>query len=342
MHPSDNLALSLRLLKSPEESDQTGEGIVLVFSKGGVGQYATPLAAHRLLPGDALVFRRTAGSKITVGDKEAEFLFWIFSVHFENLLPLFACQEISRLRKLMEGFKHPKIHPAGSSLAMECRRLLEVVPPQFNLDHRGQLIRIAATMLSVEFSQITFHPGGHARTEDQMARFFDRLSASELINLSVGELAGRFNCSRRHLNRLFHQHFGVSVASLKMEMRLLKAVSLLQDANEKIVSVAEQCGFHHAGQFHTHFKRRFGASPGVWRKSTFQKQALPAGNSQHRLSSAGGQQAATFPPMMASIAGKIANGDNILEDLKHRNLLFSAPSADNNAEHHSTAGVLGE
>lgn len=103
-----------------------------------------------------------------------------------------------------------------------------------------------------------------------MVQVFERLSANEIIGLSVGELAEKFSCSRRHLNRLFHHHFGVSVAALRMEMRLLKAMSLLRDPDAKVINVAEQCGFNHLGLFNTCFKRRFGASPGQWRKATQQ------------------------------------------------------------------------
>src|ERR1019366_4324749 len=99
---------------------------------------------------------------------------------------------------------------------------------------------------------------------------FEKLSATELVGLSVPELAGKFGCSRRHLNRLFHQHFGISVAALRMEMRLLKAISLLRDPDAKVINVAEQCGFNHLGLFNTCFKRRFGTSPGHWRKASIQ------------------------------------------------------------------------
>jgi AraC-like DNA-binding protein len=100
-----------------------------------------------------------------------------------------------------------------------------------------------------------------------MIQVFEKLSSEEILTLSVGELARKFSCSRRHLNRLFHQHFGFSVASLRMEMRLLKAVSLLRDPDMKIINVAEGCGFNHLGLFNTCFKRRFGRSPGEWRKT---------------------------------------------------------------------------
>jgi AraC-like DNA-binding protein len=98
----------------------------------------------------------------------------------------------------------------------------------------------------------------------------------QLLGLSIEELAARFGCSRRHLNRLFHHYFGFSVGALRMEMRLLKAVSLLRDVNAKVINVAAQCGFNHLGLFNTCFKRRFGVSPGCWRKQAALEKSRPA------------------------------------------------------------------
>jgi hypothetical protein len=50
-----------------------------------------------------------------------------------------------------------------------------------------------------------------------------------------------------------------------MELRMLRAVTLLRDTRAKVINVAEQCGFNHLGLFNTCFKRRFGTSPGRWR-----------------------------------------------------------------------------
>ena len=99
-----------------------------------------------------------------------------------------------------------------------------------------------------------------------MMQVLEELSITELLTFSVGDMAQKFSCSRRHLNRLFHQHFGCSVASLRMELRLMKALSLLRDPNVKIINVAEQCGFNHLGLFNACFKKRFGNTPGQWRK----------------------------------------------------------------------------
>jgi AraC-like DNA-binding protein len=339
LNQQDHLSLRLTRLKASEELEQKGEGLVFVFSKGGSGTYISKMATHRLSPGDIMVLNGGAGGKIVAADKKGEFLFWTFSVCFENLLPLFASNEISLLHNITESFKTAKIYPASSPLAAECKRLLEAVPSQLDLDHRGQLIRIAASILSLEFKTAQTQRTGYVRAEDHMAQVFEKLSATELINLSVGELADRFSCSRRHLNRLFHQHFGVSVASLRMEMRLLKAVSLLRDANAKIINVAEQCGFNHLGLFNTCFKRRFGASPGQWRKSALQAVKTSADKHETKpvcplrstgLCPMGGQLGGSPPTATASLASKISDEGNLLEDLKRRDLMFGTQASSNN------------
>jgi AraC-like DNA-binding protein len=269
LNSRDHLALQLTRLKPGEEFIQHPTGLTFVFAKGGMGKCATRAESHSMAPGEILILNGTAAGKLTAHEK-GEFLFWSFSVDFENLMPLFSGNEISRLHNITESFKSARIYNASHPVAVECHRLLTAVPPQFNLDHRGQLIRIAATILSLEFKEAQSQRSGYVRAEDHMIQVFESLSGSEIISLSVGELAERFSCSRRHLNRLFHQYFGLSVATLRMEMRLLKAMSLLRDPDAKIINVAEECGFNHLGLFNTCFKRRFGASPGQWRKNSFQ------------------------------------------------------------------------
>jgi AraC-like DNA-binding protein len=331
LNNQDHLSLRLARLKSSEELELKGDSLNFVFARSGTGKFTSAKASHRLSPKDILVFNATAGGKLGVFDGKGEFQFGTFSVCFENLLPLFASNEISLLHNLTESLKATKFYPANTPLAAECQRLLGLVPEQFNLDHRGQLIRIAASILAAEFQAAQSQRAGVSGAEDHMTQVFEKLSASDLINLSVGELAARFSCSRRHLNRLFHQHFGVSVASLRMEMRLLKAVSLLRDAHAKIINVAEECGFNHLGLFNTCFKRRFGTSPGQWRKS-----AIPVGSTPLRKT---GKQPgcplrevglcpnhhepdAPVQSAAIAVASKIADGTNILQDLKQRNLGF--------------------
>jgi AraC-like DNA-binding protein len=267
MLSQEHLTLRLVRLKPSEKWTHGANGLSFVFPNGGGGKYVSADVTQRLMPGDVLVLNGILnGEGRLCADEGGEMVFWFFAANFEHLFPLFAGNEICLLQNVTEGFKGTKLYGASSSLAGECHRLLAEVPSQFNLDHRSQLLRVIAAILSVEFKNTQPHRVGFVRAEEHMNQVFEKLSANEFSSLSVVELAARFGCSKRHLNRLFHQHFGSSVAAMRMEMRLLKAVSLLRNPDTKVINVAEQCGFNHLGLFNTCFKRRFGASPGRWRK----------------------------------------------------------------------------
>ena len=268
MLSQEHLTLRLVRLKPSEKWVPGANGLSFVFLKEGGGKYVSKAVTQHLARGDVLVLNGTPQDEGGLcADERGEMVFWFFAADFEHLFPLFASNEICLLQNVAEGLKETRLYGASSPLAVECHKLLAAVPPQFNLDHRSQLLRVVAAILSVEFKTAQPHRIGFVRPEEHILQVFEKLSASELLTLSVGELAARFGCSKRHLNRLFHQHFGFSVATMKMEMRLLKAASLLRDPDAKVINVAERCGFNHLGLFNTCFKRRFGATPGHWRKS---------------------------------------------------------------------------
>ena len=271
MLSQEHLTLRLVRLKPSEQWIHRANGLTFVFPKEGGGKIISGAVTQRLVPGDVLVLHKTSEDEGGLcADEGGEMVFWFFAAHFEHLFPLFASNEICLLQNVIEGFKRIKLYGASSPLAGECYRLLAEIPPQFNLDHRSRLLRVVAAILSMEFKTARPSRTGFVRAEEHMTQVFGRLSAHELLSLSVGELAARFGCSKRHLNRLFHQHFGLCVAEMRMEMRLLKAASLLRDPDTKVINVAEQCEFNHLGLFNTCFKRRFGASPGHWRKMSAQ------------------------------------------------------------------------
>jgi AraC-like DNA-binding protein len=272
----NHLVLQLIRLNAPDEWVHEGEGLFFLLVKGGGGELVSGSTIQRVGPGDVAVLNGPPWSKLAVSDK-SELVFQCFSICFEHLYPLFASNEISHLQEVTDVFRGGRVYPAPSSAAIECHRLLKEVPPQFNLDHRSQLLRVASVILTLQFKTAQPQRAGFARSDEHMLQVFEALSTAELLNLSVGDLADRFGCSRRHLNRLFHQHFGVSVAALRMEMRLLKAVSLLRNPEAKVINVAEECGFNHLGLFNTCFKRRFTVSPGQWRKHAAQDGNQSAG-----------------------------------------------------------------
>ncbi len=269
MFAQDYLNLRSVCLASSEEWDCTGGGLVFVFVREGDANYASGPVMHQITSGDVLVLDAMSGGKLRVPN-EGRMVFWHFSLCLEHLLPLFAVNEIYLLRDVSNVFKSARLYPASSVPAQKCRRLFREAPSQPGPDHRSQLLRVAAAILAVELKTAEPQQSEPVRSEGHSTEQFEKLSMAELLNSSVGELAIKFSCSRRHLNRLFHQHFGGSTATLKMEVRLLKAASLLRNSDTKIIRVAEECGFNQLNLFNTRFKMRFGASPRQWRKMVIQ------------------------------------------------------------------------
>ncbi len=100
-----------------------------------------------------------------------------------------------------------------------------------------------------------------------LVEVLERLSLEEFLDLPVGELARNFGCDSKSLNQAFRQHFRLSVAGLKLEIRLLMAASLLKNPEAKVINVAAKCGFNHPGLFRACFRKSFGHSPTEWRKN---------------------------------------------------------------------------
>jgi AraC-like DNA-binding protein len=239
--------------------------LTFVFAGAGSGRWIEATQEFPLTQGDMLVLNPSSAGKLCVGVERA-MVVQHFSLCLEQLLPLSAGREFGLLPGLTSRFNAGRLYPASSPLAVECWRRLDAVPRPVNFDHRAQLLRIAAVVLSVELDLSPGPPGRFVRVEEHMDRVLDQLCVEDIMQLSVQQLATKFACSRRHLNRLFHRRFGLSVQALRTEMRLLKAVALLRDADAKIINVADQCGFSHLGFFNVSFRRRFGASPSQWRK----------------------------------------------------------------------------
>ncbi len=101
--------------------------------------------------------------------------------------------------------------------------------------------------------------------------FIRRISDFCMANLAaetqVAEMASMAGYSRYHFSRLFRKHSGMNPAAFLREMRLKKAIAILQTERLEVKEVADCCGFASSSYFCRAFKKRFGISPDAYRKS---------------------------------------------------------------------------
>lgn len=79
--------------------------------------------------------------------------------------------------------------------------------------------------------------------------------------LSIDELAGCVNASRRRVERLFQTHLETTPSRYYLELRITQARRLLLQSNESIANIAVSCGFLSSTHFSHCFKDFFGTSP---------------------------------------------------------------------------------
>jgi AraC-like DNA-binding protein len=258
------LSLHFVKLKPGHPWIQSADGLVFLMPRLGMGKTSLGPLTQAVGCGDLLVLCGAVDAKILVRSDQ-EMKFWWFRVSLDQLRPLLTAEELSLFAHVIEMLKRCKVYPASGALAKACHASVGETISSDDLSSRVELLSLAGLLLSSELEQARRNRAGPNGTEEVLARGLEKLSVADITSLSVASLAKRFGCSRRHLNRLFHEHFGYSFCALRMEMRLLKAVSLLRDPGAKILHVAEECGFRHTGLFNGCFKRRFGASPGQFR-----------------------------------------------------------------------------
>lgn len=170
-----------------------------------------------------------------------------------------------------------------------CRGLSLVEGCVLLLDNDGELARDirrhSKTLLRTGAKQSTEHivrwiasavlPGRTFLTDRNVTRapqqrrlneWLRRFDIEALCTMTVAEMATKFGCSSRHLSRLFHREFGVSVRRQQIVWRIGIACRLLEDYRLRVVDVALGSGYRNLGLFNAAFKKMTGMTPSRWRR----------------------------------------------------------------------------
>jgi AraC-like DNA-binding protein len=124
-------------------------------------------------------------------------------------------------------------------------------------------IEIFDSEMKEELPELATAPDARARLQE----FLRTTPASELLHISFAELARVTRCTPRHLNRIFKEVVGMSFREKHTELRLTRACELLATTESKVIDVALESGYQSLSLFNLMFVRRFGISPGKWRRN---------------------------------------------------------------------------
>ena len=93
-----------------------------------------------------------------------------------------------------------------------------------------------------------------------------KLSDSDLSRPIIAEAC---SVSQRTLSRLFRNELGITVTEYVCNARLSKVCGMLTISGLTIKEIASQCGFRSAGFLAARFRKRYGQSPGEFRRMAF-------------------------------------------------------------------------
>jgi AraC family transcriptional regulator len=110
-----------------------------------------------------------------------------------------------------------------------------------------------------------------AEDEEESPRFTRKIAAFCRKNLrrpiGVDDMAKAAGMSRYHFSRKFHQASGMPPAKFLTEIRLSHAVELIRAETGSVTTIAAETGFSDVNYFCKVFRKRFGVSPGAFRKN---------------------------------------------------------------------------
>lgn len=112
-----------------------------------------------------------------------------------------------------------------------------------------------------------------AVTHEGMVKAVEMIEKNFQSNIGVGEIAHAARMSRRSLHYLFSKELRRTPARHLLQVRLDHARRMLRETNEKIGTIAHDCGFTTDRNLHRCFVRETGMPPQQWREANRRDQA---------------------------------------------------------------------
>lgn len=145
--------------------------------------------------------------------------------------------------------------------------------PGFELAVKGAMLSFLGVLVGLHTAAAPEPPGTDTL---RLKRLLSRVEAEYDAPFPVSKAAALCGCSASHFMRWFKQMTGQSFNAFLLERRLTAAAARLRGTSDTVLAVAEASGFENLSHFNRQFKRRYGVTPGAYRRGAASQQNSPA------------------------------------------------------------------
>lgn len=220
------------------------EYYLLHFVVSGKGVFENPQGTYKVGASDCFLIKPHELTFYKADDKNPWHYIWIgFECKNENVL---TDSTVIKSKQIAEVFRSvPNIaHMESGKEAYLCAKLWEII-----------------SILSEDEK-----PASH-ESQDYVEQAISCIETEYMMDISISQIAKRLSLDRSYFSTLFKKYTGVSPQQYLSDFRLEKAAELMTRYNYNVTQAALSTGYADVFSFSKMFKRKFGVSPIVYKKS---------------------------------------------------------------------------
>ena len=117
------------------------------------------------------------------------------------------------------------------------------------------------------FAPLREHLSGRTAFSEPVRTALDYLEAHYAEKISLSTVAAMLSFSPEHFSRMFVRETGMNFVTCLNNLRMKRAMELLEKTDKKIYEIAEEVGYSSVSYFSTAFKKSFGETPNRYQQT---------------------------------------------------------------------------
>ena len=167
--------------------------------------------------------------------------------------------DLEAVKDLCDFFASTLLH-----LTMEREERLEQIRRQIEESRTMAVLKEILDQVFAPFEHEAVQPKSYSEPVRKAVSF---IKAHYAEQITLGQVAEQVSFNPEYFSRLFTRETGLHFVAYLNNLRMRRAVELLERTDKKIYEIAEEVGFSNVSYFSTVFKKNFGQNPNVYQRN---------------------------------------------------------------------------